>query len=436
MVRMPSRRPIGDRRQHPPKPARRIATAAALAVLLLPGRPASIGGASTAGAALPAPTGDLRFRDVQGGDSELYRVAADGTGMRDVSRAPAAQDLDPSWNPTGTLIAYARKTTGSQVPPDIWVMFADGSGRTRLTTDSVPERQPAWSPDGSHIAYARAPGGNFGGFHIWVMGAGGSFPHQVTNPWNQASDPDPAWSPDGTRIAFVRSKPDAFPELYVVNADGTGLQRLTTNGWIEGHPAWSPDGTRIAFDRCCLDGQSDIYTIDVATRIETDLTNTLTTDEFDPAWSPDGTLIAFTAFVLGDWNKDLYVMAADGSSVARLTSDPAAELAPAWQPEVACTIAGTWRRDNLIGKPGPDVICGNGAADVIAGGGGNDVIYGGGGSDQIDAGDGDDVVLGGGGYDKITGGTGFDWINGGLKNDTCSAEPDGGVATSCETIAG
>src|SRR6266581_4401501 len=345
MVRMPSRRPIGDRRQHPPKPARRIATAAALAVLLLAGLPASIGGASTAGAALPATNGDLLFRDVQGGDSELYRVAADGTGMRDVSRAPAAQDLDPSWNPTGTLIAYARKTTGSQVPPDIWVMFADGSGRTRLTTDSVPERQPAWSPDGSHIAYARAPGGNFGGFHIWVMGAGGSFPHQVTNPWNQASDTD-------------------------------------------------------------------------------------------PAWSPDGTLIAFTGFVLGDGNKDLYVMAADGSSVARLTSDPAAELAPAWQPEVACTIAGTWRRDNLIGTPGPDVICGNGAADVIAGGGGNDVIYGGGGSDQIDAGDGDDVVLGGGGYDKITGGTGFDWINGGLKNDTCSAEPDGGVMTSCETIAG
>jgi RTX calcium-binding nonapeptide repeat (4 copies) len=45
-------------------------------------------------------------------------------------------------------------------------------------------------------------------------------------------------------------------------------------------------------------------------------------------------------------------------------------------------------------------------------------------------------VLGGGGYDRITGGAGFDWINGGLKNDTCSTEPDGGVATSCETIAG
>jgi Tol biopolymer transport system component len=315
-------------------------------------------------------------------------------------------------------------------------MFADGTGRFRLTSDNAPERQPAWSPDGSRIAYARAPDGYFGGFHVWVMGAGGSFPHQVTNPLKGTSDTNPTWSPDGTRIAFVRSKPGSFPELYVVNDDGTGLQRLTTNDWIEGHPAWSPDGTRIAFDRCCQDGQSDIYTIDVATRIETDLTNTLTVDEFDPAWSPDGTLIAFSAFVLGDGNKDLYVMAADGTTAVRLTSDAAAELAPAWQPTVACTINGTWRRDTLVGTPGPDVICGNGAADVIAGGDGNDVIYGGGGSDQIDAGNGDDVVLGAGGYDHITGGPGFDYISGGLKNDTCSVEPDGGAVTSCETIAG
>ncbi|MDP9343520.1 MAG: hypothetical protein M3Q23_15795 [Actinomycetota bacterium] len=432
MVRMPPRRPS---RELLPSSARRTATVAALALLLLAGLPAGAGRAATGGAAVPATNGDLVFRDVQAGDSELYRVGADGSGMRDISRAPGAQDLDPAWSPNGTLIAYARKPAGTQASPDIWVMFADGSGRIRLTADSVPERQPAWSPDGTRIAYARA-GGNYGGFHIWVMGAGGSFPHEVTHPWAQASDTNPAWSPDGTRIAFIRSKPGAFPELYVVNADGSGLQRLTTNTWIEGHPSWSPDGTRIAFDRCCPDGQSDLYTIDVAARFETDLTNTLTTDEFDPAWSPDGTMIAFTAFVLGDGNKDLYTMAADGTSPVRLTTDPGAELAPDWQPLLACTITGTWRKDTLIGTPGDDVICGNGGADIISGGDGNDVIYGGGGSDQIDAGAGDDVVLGGSGYDHITGGPGFDWINGGLKNDTCSSEPDGGVMTSCETITG
>jgi Tol biopolymer transport system component len=425
MVRMRRRRPTLGRL---PWPARRIAVVGALAVVVLASLPATSGRA-----AVPGVNGDLLFRQVQGGDSELYRIGADGSSMRDVSHAPSAQDLDPTWSPNGALIAYARKATGGQLPPDIWVMFGDGSGRTRLTTDTVPERQPAWSPNGASIAYARA-GGNFGGFHIWVMNQDGSNQHEVTHPWAKASDTDPTWSPDGTRLAFIRSKPGSFPELYVVNADGSGLTRLTLNGLIEGHPSWSPDGTRIAFDRCCPAGQSDIYVIDLATRIETDLTNSPTADEFDPAWSPDATRIAFVGFVLGDGNKDLYGMALDGTPPVRLTSDPAAELSPDWQVLLACTISGTWRKDTLIGTDGNDVICGNGGADTIEGGGGDDVIYGGGASDQIDAGDGSDVVIGGTGFDRIFGGAGFDWIDGGLKNDTCSAGADGGVLASCETI--
>src|SRR5947208_5100855 len=135
MVRMSSRRPSRDRlfRDHPPKPDRRVVAALLLAMVLVIGLPAPGGQASPAArsgkAALPATNGDLLFRHVQGGDSELYRSAADGSNMRDVSRAPAAQDLDPAWNPTGTLIAYARKPAGTQAPPGIWVMFADGSGR-------------------------------------------------------------------------------------------------------------------------------------------------------------------------------------------------------------------------------------------------------------------------------------------------------------------
>src|SRR6266568_2917023 len=121
MVRMPSRRPIGDRRQHPPKPARRIATAAALAVLLLAGLPASIGGASTAGAALPATNGDLLFRDVQGGDSELYRVAADGTGCATSPGPRRPRTSTPPGTPPGPSSptparppgARSRRTSGS-----------------------------------------------------------------------------------------------------------------------------------------------------------------------------------------------------------------------------------------------------------------------------------------------------------------------------------
>ena len=56
----------------------------------------------------------------------------------------------------------------------------------------------------------------------------------------------PAWSPDGGKIAFVSTR-DGNPEIYVMNADGTGVVNLSTNAASDLGPAWSPDGTRLAF---------------------------------------------------------------------------------------------------------------------------------------------------------------------------------------------
>jgi Tol biopolymer transport system component len=64
-----------------------------------------------------------------------------------------------------------------------------------------------------------------------------------------SNEDDPTWSPDGRKIAFVRPD-DPDPGIYVVNANGGGLKRLST-GW---DPTWSPNGRRIAFT-----DDSDIY---------------------------------------------------------------------------------------------------------------------------------------------------------------------------------
>ena len=78
-----------------------------------------------------------------------------------------------------------------------------------------------------------------GNGEIYVMDADGSNLTRLTN--NPANDGffGVAWSPDGTRIAFV-SERDGNWEIYVMNADGSGLSRVTDNLAVDQNPAWSP----------------------------------------------------------------------------------------------------------------------------------------------------------------------------------------------------
>ena len=86
-------------------------------------------------------------------------MAADGSDRRDLSNDPAYSDFDPDWSPDGSLIAWARAGTGDY---DIWVMHADGTNQTQLTTDVGFDGYPSWSPDGTKIAFARSRGGDPG----------------------------------------------------------------------------------------------------------------------------------------------------------------------------------------------------------------------------------------------------------------------------------
>jgi TolB protein len=109
-----------------------------------------------------------------------------------------------------------------------------------------------------------------------------------------ALDGTPSWSPDGTRIAFTsdRHEPGGTPDVYLMNVDGSGVQRLThAGGW---KPAWSPDGNRIAFQRGWppSDTNQDIWIHDLAAGAETQLTDpgcppgADAFEDIDPTWEP------------------------------------------------------------------------------------------------------------------------------------------------------
>jgi endonuclease YncB( thermonuclease family) len=160
---------------------------------------------------------------------------------------------------------------------------------------------------------------------VYVANADGTDQTRVSGAFF-AFDAQPAWSPSGKQIAFHSFRNFNNPQIYVMNADGSGLERLTNNQFHDASPSWSPDGSRIAFDSS-RNGNLDIYVMNANGSGQRRLTSDVASDEF-PSWSPDGTKIAFQSNRSG--NYEIYVMNADGSGAVNVTNDPADDITPDW----------------------------------------------------------------------------------------------------------
>jgi len=131
----------------------------------------------------------------------------------------------------------------------------------------------------------------------------------------------PAWSPDARRIAFQRSEGDGQYHVYVMDADGGDLKRVTAGDVDDRHPAWSPDGKQLAVDSGTTT-QREIWIIDVASTQRTQVTRTGANASF-PSWSPNGAQIAFYVYRAGV--TDLWITARDGSGAQPITKGLATE---------------------------------------------------------------------------------------------------------------
>jgi Tol biopolymer transport system component len=175
------------------------------------------------------------------------------------------------------------------------------------------------------IAYASDISGHS---EIYVVNSNGTGVQRLTN--GSDANGEPAWSPDGSKIAF-RSDHGTNADIYVMDANGTNPTRLTTDGGADSRPAWSPDGTRIAFVST-RDGHSEVYVMNANGTAQTRLTSSEPARSYDPAWSPDGTQIAFTSERAG--NPELFVIRLDNLALTRLTTTTTArETEPAWSPD-------------------------------------------------------------------------------------------------------
>ena len=197
---------------------------------------------------------------------------------------------------------------------DIFIAALDGAWTRKVSRGDEYVLEPKWSPDGTRLLWCQWPHYDMPWDELAVVVAdaegngarvvaGGS---RVTNNY-------PVWSPDGQRIAFISDREGDFGNLWVMNADGSGAERLVRESHQHASPAWSPDGRRIAYTR---NDDGDVQVCIWENGQTRQLTSSPGVHD-NVAWlDADHLVYAFSSPVLP---ADVYVHAADGSTRRPLT---------------------------------------------------------------------------------------------------------------------
>ena len=165
------------------------------------------------------------------GNAELYRLDTRTKAIHRLTTNTAG-DLSPTWSPSGRELAFTSDRGGG---PQVFLMSADGSNVRRLTFEGDYNAAPAWSPRGNWIAYVCRTAKKE--YKLCLVTPDGQKHLQLTT--GPGVDDSPSWSPDGRHIVFS-STADGKSQIYMINADGKDLERITFTGTHNSAPAWSP----------------------------------------------------------------------------------------------------------------------------------------------------------------------------------------------------
>jgi dipeptidyl aminopeptidase/acylaminoacyl peptidase len=287
--------------------------------------------------------------ETNGGNSDIWLMAADGSGLRRLTSSPQA-DFSPRWSPDGKTLAFLSTRGGSA---QVWTINPAGGEAEPLTKFGPGVDGFVWSPAGGRIAFSasvfpdcpdeacntkrieeletsKVQARIYGHLlfrqwnawrdgrrsHVFGLDLSGGRPVDLTPgdfdtpPVDLGGLQDFVFSPDGSEVCFVRNEDPALlkglgtnNDLFLTPAGGGPIQRLTTNKADDNSPLYSPDGRFIAYKAMARPGfEADKYTLmlyDRSARTIRPLTAALDVSVAEAVWTPASDALFFTAEVRG-----------------------------------------------------------------------------------------------------------------------------------------
>jgi Tol biopolymer transport system component len=377
------------------------------------------------------------------GQFSLYVIRPDGSGLHQLSQTPADTSVPPAWSPDGTHLLFGGteyagySRLGPYYRNNVYVVGTDGAGERRLTDSSSLDAgsSPVWSPDGRRIAFVSRRGYENAFRQLFVMNADGTCETQVTT--SSADVVQPSWqalavatASDPLKCAAISIAGSLDVETDKPALDDTRVYlyraTVTNNGDVTSDPLKFVTSDESPFSYLSAVAASGSCAIAVAA--------SCTLPPLPPGGAVEITL-RFNVFPAGTFpiegEVDATGQTPDGDlsdnvdehyrafPFCEIASQQGSTLRAGPDDDLICGTVGPDKifagegNDRVLAGEGRDIVHGGAGNDEVFGGGGTDFVYGESGRDRIHGENGDDVLIGGSGNDILWGDSGGDYLKGG-----------------------
>jgi Tol biopolymer transport system component len=269
--------------------------------------------------------GRILFQSDLNGNNDIYLMTRDG--LRNLTNDPASDEF-PKWSPDGRRIAFSSNRSGRY---QIYVMNGDGTNLVQVTHSENDAIEQTWFPDGKKIAFTESWKRTFGrSYVVYSLDLASGLTGRLL-PGFVESNALPEFSPDARRFGFTGKRLGGW-DVFVADL-ATGDTRPLTEGGKACRPHFSPDGAKIAYVSSSADGKGDIWLMNPDGSGKERLTERPETWDYFPGWSPDGLFIVFSSGTKhypdqGQWSLAIVEVAT--KKVSLLFSSGARDAFPDW----------------------------------------------------------------------------------------------------------